>query len=462
MNQGLKALLEEKGKLAGTIRQMADKINAENRDFTAEEKTGWDKVNADYNDIQRRIEIQHRAAEVSGSDRRPEPAIDRGASVASEGVRAEAMAGWFQAQQFGADAVSPRLAESMRAVGLGAHTRELTIRTSGTHETAAFQRLYNSTHPSRRHLLASDPAAMGLLAPKAASLVTTSTSQAGYLIAPGGFLTSLETAMLAFGGIRQYATVKKTNHGETVYLPSVDDTGNEGELLGEATTVGNSVNPTARRQSLGAWKFSSKIVRYSYEMLEDSAFDLPGMLGDMLGIRLGRITAKKHTIGAGTTEPLGIVTEASAGVTAASATVVTADELINLLHAVPVAYRARAAYLASDDFYLGVRKLKDSTGNYLWRSVTESGSIATGFTDILNGRPAYVSMEMATPATGVVSALCGPLDMHTIRAVNEIRIRRLTERYADTDEEAMIAFVREDSCTSKPLGTSTIKKLTQA
>ena len=47
---------------ASEIRRLADLINNEKRDFTAAEKESWDKVNAEYESIKARVEIQERAA----------------------------------------------------------------------------------------------------------------------------------------------------------------------------------------------------------------------------------------------------------------------------------------------------------------------------------------------------------------------------------------------------------------
>ncbi len=61
----LKELFENKGKIVSEIRSMADVVEKESRDFTAEEKTKWDKINADYKALESRIEIQKKADEMS-------------------------------------------------------------------------------------------------------------------------------------------------------------------------------------------------------------------------------------------------------------------------------------------------------------------------------------------------------------------------------------------------------------
>ena len=68
-----KALREQRATLATRTREMADKANTENRDFNAEEKPNWERVNADYDTLSRRIEIAERIEHVS-ADQGPQRA----------------------------------------------------------------------------------------------------------------------------------------------------------------------------------------------------------------------------------------------------------------------------------------------------------------------------------------------------------------------------------------------------
>src|SRR5690606_39002505 len=109
-----------------------------------------------------------------------------------------------------------------------------------------------------------------------------------------------------------------------------------------------------------AFKYSSKPVLVSAELLQDSAFDLNQILADMLGERLGRILNEHFTTGTGTGQPNGIVTAAATGVTGGvSATpAITGDNLIDLVHSVDPAYRTGARFMMADSTIALVRKLK--------------------------------------------------------------------------------------------------------
>jgi HK97 family phage major capsid protein len=67
--------------------------------------------------------------------------------------------------------------------------------------------------------------------------------------------------------------------------------------------------------NIGAFKFSSKLVLVSRELLQDSAFNIMEYIAKALGDRTGRIKNKKYTIGVGTTEPKGLIPAATLGKT---------------------------------------------------------------------------------------------------------------------------------------------------
>src|SRR5690606_31190573 len=135
-------------------------------------------------------------------------------------------------------------------------------------------------------------------------------------IIPEGFVYRLEQAMLAFGGMLQVSELLITDSGNDMPWPTANDTNNKGVILGESVTgspqsISNSVDPVFSAVLFQAWKYSSKLVQVSAEILEDSAFDLPSILGAMLGERLGRILNEHCTTGDGDSKPRGIAVAAS-------------------------------------------------------------------------------------------------------------------------------------------------------
>lgn len=260
-----------------------------------------------------------------------------------------------------------------------------------------------------------------------------------------GFISTLERAMLDFSGVRQAAQILRTSQGNPLPWPTSDDTSNEGALTSENTA--QTDQDVAFGQIVwGAYKYSSKFVKVPYELLEDSAIDLPAVIGEILGERLGRRQNRDCTVGTGAAQPKGIVTASALGVDAAVGTAFTADELIDLEHSVDPAYRGGqgVGFMMHDKILAYVRKLKDSNARYLFTSdrIGDLGSPGGGN---LRGYPVYLNQHMVdTQAVGAKTVLFGQLSKYKIREVNTIRIRRLVERFADSDQDGFIAFSRID------------------
>lgn len=273
------------------------------------------------------------------------------------------------------------------------------------------------------------------------------------------FITMLEQAMLATGGVLQVADLIRTASGEQMNWPTADDTSNTGEMLGESASIGSSVDPSFGRVSWYAHKFSSKLIKVPQELLEDSAFNLPQVLSEMLGKRLGRIQNTKYTIGiGGGVEPRGIATAAAAGITSASSTAILWDEIIDLEHSLDPSRRnlPGVGYMFHDSILKVLRKLKDGNGQYLWQSGANSGA-----PDTMNRYPYTISQEMASSLTsGAISMLFGQLNAYKVRQVNDVRLKRLDELYAANDQVGFIAFIRGDG-NLLDAGDNPVKKLTQ-
>ncbi len=87
--------------------------------------------------------------------------------------------------------------------------------------------------------------------------------------------------------------------------------------------------------------------------------------------------------------------------------------------------------------------------------------IANGFSSTLFGYETVINQDMPAMTTGLKPILFGRLDKFYIREVAEIRVRRLSELYAATDEEAMIAFMAMDSILWDP-ATNPVKRIIMA
>lgn len=258
------------------------------------------------------------------------------------------------------------------------------------------------------------------------------------------FRNVLETAMLQFGGMRQARTsILRTATGADLPMPTADDTSNKGELLGESESA-NEQDVTFGRVVLGAFKYSSKFIHVSIELLQDSAFDLPGWLAARLGERIGRITNQHFTTGDGSGKPNGVVTAAPEGFTGANTAAIHVDadedDLLETMHSVDPAYRGNAEWMFNDGTLKAIKKLKDGDNRSLW-----SAGLAVREPDTIHDKPYVINQDMPNLGAGNKPILFGDFSRYFIRDVMDIRLMRLDEIAAKDGEVVFIAFSRHDA-----------------
>ena len=127
---------------------------------------------------------------------------------------------------------------------------------------------------------------------------------------------------------------------------------------------------------------------------------------------------------------------------AESTTAITADKLIELQAKVPTAYQANACWTMHPNTLTALRKLKDSTGQYLLQTNT---GIANGFPYVILGKPVYVSDNMPEIAEGAKAILYGDYSGLGTNMREQIDIQLLTEKYATQHAVGIIAWFEFDS-----------------
>lgn len=286
-----------------------------------------------------------------------------------------------------------------------------------------------------------------------AGLNITTGSQGAFLV-PQGFVYDIEVALKLWGGMRQVASQFNTSTGNPLPWPTSNDTGNVGELIAENTSVTTNTMPTIGHLTFNAFKYSTKLVNISLELLQDSAFDLDSYIKAAFVRRLGAITNAHFTTGSGTGQPNGIVTSVVAApntVTAAAASAIAFNDLINLEHSVDPEYRKGAKFMFADATLKQLRLLKDSLGRPLW-----APGMVVGAPDTINGYAYQINQDMPGMLTTNTSIVFGALDKYKIRNVQEMIVQRLTERYAEFGQIAYIGFARFDGnlldAGTKPVG----------
>lgn len=448
-------LLQKKGELAEQAKQILDAADGESRELRSDEEQRFEAIHADIEKLTKQVAMRQRqeTAEASLSEsqgRRSEPTRpgeqrqqrqESRIVTVNQRDSSEALRAWLLPER----ARTPEMREAAVRAGVQINAPEITFNLSAIPLTGT--RGEDITEWKRRN--DEYRAAMG----------TTSGAVGAYSV-PDAAMQALEIALLAFGGIRQVATVIRTDTGAAMPFPTSDDTSNKGAILTENTQV-SEVDITFGQLVLDAFMYSSKSVLVSLQLLQDSSVDVPGMIGRMLGERIGRIQSDHFTTGDASSKPNGIVTAATSGVTGV-ADPPTYDNFVDLIHSVDPAYRVNARFMMNDTTLKSVKKIKvlqysgDTTGVPLW-----APGLAVGQPDTIGGYPFVINQSMASPGSSAKKVIFGDLSKYLIRDVREVTLVRLNERYADYHQVGFLAFARSDG-DLLDAGTHPVKYMAQS
>lgn len=269
----------------------------------------------------------------------------------------------------------------------------------------------------------------------------TSPGSAGGFNIPEGFGGRIIETMAKFGGLINDCTVLNTSTGNPLPFPTNDSSGEIGEILAENTQA-NEEDLTFGQTSLGAYKYSSKMVRVSGELLQDEEVNLESYLTNILGKRLGRITSQHYCTGTGTGQPEGITVGTTLTAPAASATALAFQDMLDLEHTVDPVYRLGGVgrFLFNDGTLKEVKGLVDGESRPLWLPRVADAAPAT-----ILGLPYTIDQGMPDVGADNDSVVFGDLTAYYVRQVMGINLMRLTERYADFYQVGFVAFSRSDA-----------------
>ena len=252
-------------------------------------------------------------------------------------------------------------------------------------------------------------------------------TEGGYTV-PDEFENQLIEALQEENIMRGLVHVISTSSGDRK-IPLVTNYGTASWIEEEAQIPESDV--AFNQITLGAHKLATAI-RISQELLNDSAFDLASFIAHEFQRRAGAAEEEAILAGDGSHKPIGLLHDtlgAQVGVTAASATAITADELIDLQHSLKSGYRRKAAFIMNDATIKAIRKLKDLQGQYLWQP-----SIREGVPDMILNTRVYMSNYMPLVEAGKKVILYGDYSYYWLADRTGRTLQRLNELYAMTDQ----------------------------
>lgn len=398
-------LREERAKLVAEARKVYDSVEKEGRTLNGEENEKWerlmseaDKLGEKINTVEKKEATERAEAELNKSYRKTSP---QHIASRKEGDRQKAMRSWL-----------------MRSTGKGASAEDLDNASACGID------------------LSSNWMSVNLRENRALSN--------GVLNVPD-FGQGFDRALRAFGGAKNLVKNWQTATGVTVSVPTVDDTANQAVIVAEAGSVAVLPDPTFAAVNLGAFKYSSRAVQISVELLMDSVIPLESLIAELIAERMGRAINAHITVGTGVGQPNGLTTRATTSGVVVGGTVASPtfnlDNILDLVAAVDPAYRNApgAGFMMNDNTAFRFRRLKDSTGQYLWQP-----SIQAGQPDRLAGYPVYINQDMPSLAANSRLCLFGDYSRYIWREVMDVQFYRLDELFALNGQVAFHAFYRGD------------------
>lgn len=270
--------------------------------------------------------------------------------------------------------------------------------------------------------------------------LSSGTSTAGGTAIPTRWI-SLIQHMVEANPILDLVDSLVTASGEPLTWPRTATYGTaESEKAEAATIAGTDLTFNATRLTLSAYKYA-QVVDVPKELLADSMVDIEALVLKATGVAIGQALAARVMTGSGSSQPRGIVTDATLGVTgsASVAGAFSCDNLIDLEYSVTEPYARSAVWIARRATVGAMRKLKDTTNNYLWQP-----SLILGQPAQFDGAPVISEPTVAAVALSAKSVLFGDPMAYLLRLVGGVTFERDDSIGFKSDTVSFKATLRAD------------------
>lgn len=270
----------------------------------------------------------------------------------------------------------------------------------------------------------------------------------GYLTPPPTFAARLLQAVDNIVYFRQpgWATVFPVLQGDSLGMVSLDADLDDGEWTTEIADITYDASLAFGKRELKTNPVR-KGIKVSRKLLRMRP-DVENLIIERFKYKFGVTMEKKYMTGHGAGQPLGVFTASSQGIstnrdvaTDNTTTAPTFDGLTNAKYFLKPQYWPGAKWLFHRDVTKVLVKIKDSTGNYIWRE-----SVRAGEPDRLLNLPHFMS-EYApnTLTTGQYVGILGDFSYYHIVDSLELEFQRLVELYSKNNQIGFHAGLETDA-----------------
>lgn len=181
-------------------------------------------------------------------------------------------------------------------------------------------------------------------------------------------------------------------------------------------------------------------VKLDEDFVHDATFDIESHLVKRLAKNFGKAEDTALIAGTGVEMPIGILNDAGGAEVGVTAAAITYDDIIRLYFSVKPEYRENGIWLMNDETALTLRTLKDSTGNYLWRSTD----------DTILGKHVVMNSAMPSVTTGAKPIAFGDFSYYWVVDRSPVSIKTISERFVLNGQIGYLAFEFLDGKLIRP------------
>lgn len=276
-------------------------------------------------------------------------------------------------------------------------------------------------------------------------------SAGGYLV-PAEWDSRLIDTLTEENIMRKLGTTIQTSGEHKINLASVKPAAawlDEGAALQFGDATFGQISLTAHKLQIG--------IIVTNELLHDNKFNLENYILDTFSTKMAEAEEDAFLNGAAsdTSKPTGLFETASANsdsVVTTAGTSLAADDIFNLVYKLKRPYRRNAAFIMNDATLRDLRKLKDSTQQYLWQRDYQAGE-----PDRLIGYPVYTSPFAPVAAAGKPFIAFGDFSYYNIADREARSFNILRELYAGNDKTGFTMLERVDGLLVQPEAVRVLK-----
>lgn len=235
-----------------------------------------------------------------------------------------------------------------------------------------------------------------------------------------------------------YQLATRYNVQGTLSIPYYNE--DDGTIeMAYATEFEDLTSTSGKFQSIELKGFlAGALSKISKSLVNNSQFDIVNYVINKMAQSIARWIEKEMLNG--TVDKIDGISKAKQIVTAAAATAITPDELIDLQEAVPDVFQPGCIWIMNKATRTAIRKLKDNDGNYI---LNKDATSKWGYT--LFGAPVYCSDNMPKMVADAKAIVYGDMSGLAVKVSENMQIDILRELFATQHAIGVVGYMELDA-----------------